>query len=117
MAQIVRPVKGKLLVRLPYRPAGQNYGILKAICGERTRPEWNRDRGRSEVAREYLGRLIDQLPNEIDQPVEVVLHGAVQTRCVAKCWDASPGTRWECVCSCAGANQGSRQPLPTSLGS
>ncbi len=113
MAQIVRPVKGKLQVRLPYRPGGSNYGLLKAICGERTRPEWNRERRCFEVAREHLVKLIDQLAYEIGSPVEVILHGATQTKCVSACWAADPRTRWECVCSCAGANHGTGHPLPT----
>lgn len=117
MAQIVRPVKGKLHVTLPYRPGGGNYELLKAICGERTRPDWNRDRGYFEVAREHLVKLIEQLPDELGIAVDVVLYGASQTRCVSACWAASPDTRWECVCSCAGANHGTGYPLPVQVSS
>lgn len=117
MAQIVRPVQGKLQVRLPYRPSGKNYGLLKDICGERTRPAWNRDRRCFEVAREPLVKLIDKLPDAIGRPIEVVLHGATQTKCVSACWAANPETRWECVCSCAGSNHGTGNPLPTEISS
>lgn len=115
MAQIIRPLKGKLQVTLPYRPGGANYGLLKAICGEQTRPEWNRERRHFEVAREHLVKLIDVLPDEIGQPVEVVLYGATQTKCVSACWAANPDTRWECVCSCAGGNHGTGHALPTQV--
>jgi hypothetical protein len=115
MTQIVRPVKGKLQVTLPYQPAGANYRLLKAICGEHTRPAWNPKRRYFEVAREHLVKLIDVLPDEIGHPVEVVLHGATQTKCVTACWGANPDTRWECLCSCAGANHGTGQPLPKQV--
>lgn len=115
MAQIVRPVKGKIQVSLPYRPGGENYGFLQAICGERSRPEWNRRGGYFEVARVHLAKLIDQLADEIGQPVELVLCGASQTKCVSACWAADPDTRWECVCSCAGANHGTGRPLPVQV--
>lgn len=113
MVQIVRPVRGKLRVKLPYRPGGANYHLLKDICGGRTRPKWNRGLRCFEVAREHLVKLINRLPNEIGRPVEVILHGATQTKCVSACWAANPDTCWECVCSCAGANHGSGSPLPT----
>ena len=115
MARIIRPVHGKLRVTLPFRPDGANYGLLKAICGERTQPQWNHELKCFEVAREHLAKLIDQLPNEIGRPVEVVLYGAAQTKCVSACWDANPATRWECVCSCAGANHGTGHPLPRQV--
>jgi hypothetical protein len=115
MARIVRPVRGKLHVTLPYQPGGANYGVLKAICGGRTRPEWNREHRYFEVAREHLAKLIHQLPNAIGQRVEVVLHGATQTKCVSACWAANPDTRWDCVCSCAGSNHGTGHPLPTQV--
>lgn len=56
--------------------------MLKDICGERTRPNWNASRKCFEVAREHLDELIAQLPAELERPVEVVLHGAAQTKCV-----------------------------------
>jgi hypothetical protein len=111
MAQIIRPVHGKLRVTLPFRPGGANYDLLKTICGDQSRPQWNRELRCFEVARGHLVKLIDQLPNEVAGPVEVVLYGARQTKCVSACWDANPDTRWECVCSCAGANHGTRRPL------
>jgi hypothetical protein len=115
--KIVRPVKGKLQVWLPYRAGGGNYALLKDICGERTRPDWDSERRCFVVARDHLGKLIALLPNEIGRPVEVVLYGAAQTTCVSKCWGqgTSPDTRWECVCSCAGANHGTGHPLPTQV--
>lgn len=115
MMQIVRPVKGKLRVTLPYQPPGVNRRLLKAICGKQTRPVWNAERRYFEVAREHLVKLIDVLPNKIGHPLEVVLHGATQTKCVTACWAANPDTRWECVCSCAGSNHGTGQPLPMQV--
>ncbi len=111
MAQIVRPVAGKLRVRLPYRPGGANYALLRGICGTRTQPEWNGRHRYFEVARAHLQKLIAQLPDAIGEPVEVILEGASQTRCVSACWAANPDSRWGCVCSCAGSNHGTGRPL------
>jgi hypothetical protein len=112
MAQIIRPVRGKVQVRLPYQPHGANYHLLQDVCGEQTRPKWRSELRVFEVAREHLTKLIDRLSAAIGEPVEVVLHGVTQTKCVSACWAASPDTRWECVCSCAGSNHGSGRPLP-----
>lgn len=113
MAQIIRPVNGPLKVTLPFRPHGGNFELLKVICGERTRPQWIDNGKYFEVAREHLAKLLDLLPNELGASVEVTLVGATQTKCVSACWDADPKKRWDCVCSCAGRNHGSRRPLPT----
>lgn len=116
MAKIVRPVHGRVHVWLPFRPGSGNYDLLKAICGGLTRPEYNRSLRCFEVARTHLGALIEQLPRELAQPVEVVLHGSSQTKCVEACWNASPDSIWECVCSCAGRFHGTGTGPATDLG-
>lgn len=117
MARIGRPPHGRIQVELPYRERGGNYTLLQDICGERTRPEWNPRRRCFEVARGHLGALLAELPAEPGVPVEVVLHGASQTKCVEACWrDASPETVWECVCSSAGKFHGTGIAPPKDLG-
>jgi len=116
MARIVRPLHGRLQVHLPFRSGSGNYDLLHDICGDLTRPEYNRDRKYFEVARAHLGALIAQLPAELGGPVEVVLHGASQTRCVEACWrDAQPETVWGCECSCAGKFHGRGTPPPLEV--
>ena len=117
MARIVRPIGGRIQVELPYREAGGNYELLKEICGDLTRPKWNPGRKCFEVARAHFGALLAELPTALGTPVEVVLHGATQTKCVEACWrDASPKTVWECVCSCAGKFHGTGVAPPQDVG-
>lgn len=117
MARITRPLRGRLRVEVPFRRGDANYVLLREICGERTQVRYNRQQRCFEVARAHLGTLIDRLPAELGQPVEVVLHGAVQTKCVEACWrDARPETVWECECSCAGRFHGTGTPPPKDLG-
>lgn len=106
MASIVRPLRGRTKVKIPYQPGSGNRDLLKRICGEQTRPRYNRNEKCFEVAREHLRALIEQLPGELGTRVEVTLHGATQTTCVEACWNASPETRWDCECSCAGQYHG-----------
>ncbi|MCI4685093.1 hypothetical protein [Candidatus Rhodoblastus alkanivorans] len=116
MARIVRPLRGRLQVTLPFRPGSGNYDLLHDICGQQTKPEYNRERRYFEVAPAHLRTLIEQLPAELGRPVEVVLHGASQTRCVVECWrDASPDTIWTCVCSCAGKFHGTKIQPSTQI--
>jgi hypothetical protein len=116
MAKIVRPLHGRVRVWLPFRPGSGNYDLLKDMCGDLTRPEYNRDLRCFEVARAHLPTLLDRLPSELGQPVDVVLHGSSQTKCVEACWNASPDSLWECVCSCAGRFHGTRTGPPKDLG-
>ena len=102
-------------VSLPFRPGSGNYDVLKELCGDRTRPAYNKELRCFEVAREHLTALIERLPTELGQPVQVVLHGATQTKCVEACWNAAPETRWNCLCSCAGRYHGSTTGPPTSV--
>jgi hypothetical protein len=116
MAKIVRPVHGRVQVWLPFRSGSGNYDLLKEMCGDLTRPEYNRTLRCFEVARSHLPVLLEQLPGALGQRVEVVLHGSSQTKCVEACWNASPDSIWECVCSCAGRFHGTRTAPPKDLG-
>ena len=117
MARIVRPLTGRLQVRLPFRQGSGNYELLHDICGQQTRPAYNRERRYFEVARNHLKHLVHELPAALGVPVEVELHGANQTLCVEACWStASPESIWECVCSCAGKFHGTKVPPPKDLG-
>lgn len=116
MAKIVRPVHGRVQVWLPFQRGSGNYDLLKELCGDLTRPQYNRRMGCFEVARAHLPALMDQLPAALRQPVDVVLHGSSQTKCVEACWNASPDSVWECVCSCAGRFHGTGAAPPKDLG-
>jgi hypothetical protein len=118
MARIVRPLHGRLQVQLPYRGGGSgNYDLLRDICGERTRPDYNRERKYFEVARGHLTTLVDELPAQLGAPVEVVLHGASQTHCVEQCWGAKRSdTFWSCECACAGKFHGTGSAPPLNVG-
>lgn len=115
MVRITRPVKGSLRVTLPYRDGGTNFDLLRGICGPGTHVRYNSKLRCFEVARVHLPKLIDELPAAVGTPVELVLHGAIQTTCVSACWDADPDTWWQCTCSCAGENHGTRVPLATQI--
>lgn len=117
MARIVRPLRGRLQVWLPFRQSGRgNFILLKQLCGERTQPKYNRALGCFEVARDHLPVLIERLPGMLGMPVELVLHGSTQTKCAEKCWTAKPETYWDCECSCAGRFHGSVTGPPKQFG-
>ena len=116
MAKIVRPLDGRARVWLPFRSGSGNYDLLRGICGERTRPEYNPSLKCFEVARDHVAALVELLPGELGQPVEVELHGSTQTKCVEACWTAKPETVFDCVCSCAGRYHGSQTGPPKDLG-
>lgn len=117
MAKIVRPLHGHLQVWLPFRPGGENYAFLKELCGERIHVVYVRGQGYFDVARGHLGVLVDELPAALGRPVELVIHGSTQTKCVEACWkDGKPERYWACECSCAGRNHGSGSPLAKDLG-
>lgn len=116
MATVYRPVSGPIQVRLKYRPGGANYGILKDVCGDLTRPQWNDGHKCFDVARDHMSKLVADLANLSGEVVTVTLVGAAQTMCVEQCWRLKPrDTRWDCVCSCAGRNHGSGSPLPLQV--
>lgn len=116
MATVYRPVSGPIQVRLKYRPGGANYGILKDVCGDLTRPQWNAGHKCYDVARDHMSKLVANLANLSGEVVTVTLIGAAQTTCVEQCWRLKPrDTRWDCVCSCAGRNHGSGSPLPLQV--
>ncbi|GAA1431385.1 hypothetical protein GCM10009616_18370 [Microlunatus lacustris] len=111
---IVRPPAGRLLVRLPFRPGGVNYEILRDACGERTRSEWDAEAKAYRVARTHLLALIDALANRFGEVV-VTLRTSRTTRCVEACWMANEGTWYECECSCLGEFHGRQIPPPDSF--
>ncbi|UCN14607.1 hypothetical protein LFM56_17390 [Cellulomonas iranensis] len=115
MVRIVRPVRGRVRVWLPYQRGSGNYDLLKDLCGGLTRPEYNRALKCFEVAREHLPVLMDELPRRLGRPIEVTLQGASQTKCVDACYGASPDTVWKCVCSCAGVYHGTGVGPPKHL--
>lgn len=106
-AWVYRPLKGRTTIRLPYAAAGGNFDLLKEICGERTRPQY--DKPHFSVARAHTPAVIDGLADHFDR-VEVTLEGSARTTCVEACWTAKPETAWDCICGCAGKNHGTGKP-------
>lgn len=109
-ARVFRPVTGPLAVRLPYRPDGGNYDLLKDLCGERTRPRWDRERRVFVVARTHLSFLLDGLVAEFGA-VELTTEYHLLHTCAAACWTARPDTWPDCVCACGATNHGTREPI------
>ncbi|GAA1429385.1 hypothetical protein GCM10009616_11340 [Microlunatus lacustris] len=115
-ASIVRPPgRERLLVRLPYRSgAFTNYDLLRRICGDRTRAEWDAEVKAYRVARTHLYALIDALAHRFGEVV-VTLQTRRTTRCVEACWEANGGTWFDCECSCLGRFHGRHSPPPDSF--
>lgn len=98
-------------IQLPWRGSSTaNYDWLKEVCGERTRPLYDRQAKRFLVARPHAQHVLDALVDEFKQ-VLVVQYGHAATTCVEPCWNARPDTVTDCECGCAGANHGSGSPI------
>lgn len=98
-------------VALPWRGSARaNFDWLKDVCGERTRPEYDRTSKLFMVARPHAIVVLNALVDEYGR-VRVVQHGDSTKTCVERCWNARPDTAIECECGCAGTNHGSRQPM------
>ncbi|MEJ1116779.1 hypothetical protein WBN73_20935 [Paenarthrobacter sp. CCNWLY172] len=107
-AKVYRPLKGRTQIRLPYQPGGGNYALLKEVCGEATRPKY--EKPIFTVARNHTTAVIDGLAERFDR-VEVTLEGNAYSTCVSECWEkAKPETVADCVCGCAGRNHGTGEP-------
>lgn len=108
-AVVFRPWKGSVEVQLPYRPGSANYDLLRAVCPPRTRITWDRPRRAFLISRDHVGAVVEGLAGRLPR-VEVYLEGTDKSTCVAECWEASPATRWQCICACAGLWHGNGQP-------
>lgn len=107
---ILRP-RERASIHLPWRGSpGANYAWLREVCGERTRPEYDREAKRFLVARAHTRYVLDAMVEEYGE-VSVQQFGYAATTCVEACWEANRDTTLECVCGCAGVNHGSGQPL------
>jgi hypothetical protein len=109
---IFRPVKGRVLVRLPYRPSetSWNFALLQDILGSGVNVRYSKVTRSFEIAARHLETLVDGLLNEFGTIKLVTEHYRQQT-CVEKCWNANAKTASTCVCGCAGQNHGSHQPF------
>lgn len=89
-----RPVKGKLRVKMPYRPGNRRH-LLNAGCrgSEWTGTHWL-------VSRSRLHDLVHYLTWNFGD-VEVIIDGYSTQKCDTRCVEAKGD---DCVCSCAGAN-------------
>ena len=106
---IFRPVKGPLVIHLPFLPSGGNYALLhKILGGRRVRVVYRA--GIFEVTASHLSTLIAGLLDEFGS-VELTTEHWVHQTCVERCWNAKPSTTAICVCGCAGQNHGTRQPF------
>lgn len=112
MISIVRPLKGPLQIRLPYRPNHANRILLEEACGSRATIKYIGE-GTFNAPRTHLRPIIDTVLQEFQQPVCLEIHGSTQTTCDHRCWSANPDTWMECQCHCAGSNHGSGVPFET----
>lgn len=81
--------------------------MLKEICGEATRPKY--ERPIFTVASNHTTTVINGLAERFDR-VEVTLEGNARSTCVSACWDADADNVADCVCGCAGKNHGTGEP-------
>lgn len=94
---------------LPFGKAGDGYNIIgDAICATQ-RGQVKYENRAFTVSRPHTTRLIEALAVKYGA-VMVIQHGGT-TMCVSACWNADPDSTWECECSCAGENHGTREPL------
>lgn len=106
-AKVYRPLKGRTQISLPFQSGSGNYDLLKEICGEATRPKY--EKPVFTVSRQHTTTVIDGLAERFDR-VEVTLEGNSRSTCVSECWDADPANVADCVCGCAGKNHGTGKP-------
>lgn len=88
LPSVYRPVKGKLLVRLPYMSGGGNYALLHDFCGDRITVTFNHTKHAFEVATPHLQEIIDGCLDHFGELELTTEHYAQQT-CVEKCWMAN----------------------------
>lgn len=112
MISIVRPLKGPLRIRLPYRPKYANRSLLEQACESHARVKYI-GAGTFTAPRSRLRQILDAIRHEFHQSVILELHGATQTSCDYRCWSANPDTWMDCECHCAGSNHGSGAPFET----
>ena len=114
VSMILRP-RERASIALPYRGSPRaNFDWLKEVCGDRTRPRYDRSSRRFLVARPHAQHVLAALVDEFNQ-VFVTIYGYTRTTCVERCWNANPETIADCECGCAGANHGSRHPMGTQV--
>ncbi len=102
---IRRPRAGRLEVRLPYAADGENYRLLRHICGKRTRPEWSASARAFVVARSHFDALVRGLAIEYGA-VAIRLEGFTRQVCTESCRTARSSVVF-CVCSCGSLNHNS----------
>ena len=64
MAKIVRPVHGRVQVWLPFQRGSGNYDLLKELCGDLTRPQYNRRMGCFEGSSHLRWGLVESAGDE-----------------------------------------------------
>lgn len=107
---ILKP-RERASISLPYRGNPHaNYDWLKQVCGDLTRPVYDRQSKRFQVARTHVGHVLEALVEEFST-VHVSIYGNTRTTCVERCWNAKLEAITDCECGCAGANHGSRGPM------
>lgn len=107
---ILRP-KSRAEIYLPWRGNPRaNFEWLRCVCGDRTRPEYDRQSKRFYVARGHIQHIIQALVEEYGS-VKVTQYGYRSTTCVQQCWNANPNSYLQCECGCAGRNHGSGVPM------
>lgn len=108
----VRPGGARTEVRgLPFTKAGDGYRIIGEAIGATRKGQVDYDKSTRAftVSRSHSTTLITALAAKYGS-VTVIQHGGT-TKCVEACWNAKPASAWECECSCAGDNHGTRNPI------
>jgi hypothetical protein len=100
---ILRPLKGRIHVVLPYQdPKWFNRTWIKTVCGDRTRPIWNKFGGYWEISRSHFLIVLKAMLDKYGTVDIYEDHSDIEI-CNVSCQDAVGN---ECTCRCLGVNHG-----------
>ncbi|MER7167287.1 hypothetical protein ABT336_14605 [Micromonospora sp. NPDC000207] len=100
-ALVYRPLQpDRLRLRMPFDRSNRSW--LHQTLGDRTRPIWNGEMNRWEIARAHFSVLVRPLLDRFGQ-VDVTTEHSTNQRCDLRCRDADGK---DCTCSCFGEHHG-----------
>lgn len=107
----LHPKYSRAELYLPWKGGpSANFKWLKTVCGDSTRPQYDKKKKKFLVARTHTNVVLDALVEEFGR-VKVRHFGYQKEACVEQCWNAKPENYLQCECSCAGKNHGSGSPM------